>query len=106
MPDTSGVDGAAQDANAKLFAEAHAKLADIYRILAECAEREQLTSPRGAPCAAMLRLEGFIGQSLEELVEAATFLFYLERGELMPYATLQEHLSRDSTMVRQPARAY
>lgn len=90
--------------NVRMLSDAHAKLDEIYTLLCECSKREELMSvPPGSavPSANMLRFEGFIGGALEELIEAATFLHFLEHHALMPLADVQEKLSApDGTVVR------
>ncbi|KAI3625304.1 hypothetical protein CBS9595_000665 [Malassezia furfur] len=44
----------------------------------------------------MLRFERFIGASLEEMIEAATFLYFLEHDALMPLDAIQAPLRSDA----------
>ncbi|WFD30095.1 hypothetical protein MSPP1_001111 [Malassezia sp. CBS 17886] len=81
----------------KLLADAHAKLADVVGALQTCAQTEGLvsTSP-DAPSPANLHFESFLGASLEEMMEAASFLYFLENGTVMPLAHVQDMLRTES----------
>ncbi|WFD01797.1 hypothetical protein MOBT1_000475 [Malassezia obtusa] len=92
---------AARDAkNARLLGDAHTKLDEIYAILGACADAEQLTSASARPSADMLRFERFVGASLEEMIEAATFLYFLEHDALMPLDAVQAPLRTDAGLLR------
>ncbi|WFD33749.1 hypothetical protein MCUN1_000564 [Malassezia cuniculi] len=79
-------------ANEKLVLEAHEQLNKVYALLHKCGEDEGLASD-GAASPEMHRFEKCIGASLEELVEAASFLYFVEHGELMPLEHIQQKLS-------------
>lgn len=85
--------------NETLLREAHAKLDEIYDALRACAASEGLASVSLQPSAAMLRFERCIGASLEELVEAASFLHFLEHNALVPYADVQAKLCHEGRML-------
>lgn len=78
-------------ANAGLVAETHTKLGEIYALLRTCAEREAWQDrDASVPSAAMLRYERFLGGALEELIEAHSFLYFLEHRTLLPLAVVQD----------------
>lgn len=80
--------------NSKLLAEGHEKLDQVYQLLRDCGKAEALVSESSsrAPSPDMLRYEPFIGGSLEELIEAASFIYFLEHRGLIPLTLLQEKL--------------
>ncbi|WFD46739.1 hypothetical protein GLX27_001378 [Malassezia furfur] len=93
----AGWPAAARDTkNAKLFDDAHTKLQEVYTILRTCAEAEQLHSDTRKPSPTMLRFERFIGASLEEMIEAAIFLYFLQHDALMPLDAIQAPLRSDA----------
>lgn len=96
--------------NDKLLAEAHAKLDQVYGILRECGANEELQSVQGSDDASpeMQRYEPFIGPSLEELIEAASFLYFLEHASLMPNSVVQDRLRSNtgSPLVHVSPRRY
>ena len=84
--------------NDRLLADAHTKLDEVYGILRECGTNEGLANKANAEDASpeMQRFEQFIGGSLEELIEAASFLYFLEHATLMPPAVVQDRLRGDT----------
>ena len=79
-------------ANGRLLVSANAKLHEIYDVIRTCAMKEELASETHKPSASMLRYERCIGMSLEELVEAASFLHFLEHNSLIHHEDIQQHL--------------
>lgn len=77
--------------HATLLDEAHTKLLDIYAQLSKVAQDEGLVSEDDRPSVAMIRYERYMGDSIEEMVEAASFLHFLEHRTVLPYEQIQRH---------------
>ena len=82
---------AATSSQAALLGEAHTKLQGIYAQLSQLAQEEGLVSDHDRPSVAMLRYERYVGDSIEEMVEAASFLHFLEHRTILPYEQVQRH---------------
>ncbi|AXA49179.1 translin family protein [Malassezia restricta] len=82
---------AATSSQAALLGEAHTKLQGIYAQLSQLAQEEGLVSDHDRPSVAMLRYERYVGDSIEEMVEAASFLHFLEHRTILPYEQMQRH---------------
>ncbi|PKI85117.1 hypothetical protein MVES1_001289 [Malassezia vespertilionis] len=83
---------AGEEHNAGILQEAHGKLEHIYTILRACALDEGLAGPSDRPSVLMLRNERNIGGAIEELVEAVSFLYFLEHNALIPHGVVQDPL--------------
>ena len=81
----------ATSTQAALLGEAHTKLLGIYAQLSQLAQDEGLISDDDRPSVAMLRYERYVGDSIEEMVEAASFLHFLEHRTILPYEQVQRH---------------
>ncbi|SHO77598.1 Uncharacterized protein MSYG_1940 [Malassezia sympodialis ATCC 42132] len=77
------------------YASAHTKLQEISLLLHRCGKDEELAVPNGAPHDTMNRFERFLGPSLEEWIEAASFLHFLEQDALISYEDVQALLVVD-----------
>ncbi|WFD22930.1 hypothetical protein MEQU1_001611 [Malassezia equina] len=77
------------------YASAYPKLQEISHLLHKCGKDEELAAPCGAPHDTMNRFERFVGGSLEEWIEAVSFLHFLEKDALISYEDVQALLVAD-----------